>query len=228
VLLFVLPSDQPKVKVEAPFTPVNAIDERPVVPEQSASSVASGRSRISFAVLAAEPVTPFLNEPVVVVPVPPRVAVIGGPRLKVVEPGLKWVAAAVVVPVEVYLVVMVPAENPVSSEAQVVPTGAVTTLDPLAPVMVTPLWVRPLLATRLLAVMWVVNLTGTVEGVLRKIGGEMVIVPFICPVSVPAKVTGVVAAPLGPLPTMMAALGNASAAAANAIFLNFMWLSPSP
>jgi hypothetical protein len=76
--------------------------------------------------------------------------------------------------------------------------------------------------------MWVVNLTGTVDGVLSLIGGEIVIVPLMSPVSVPAKVTGVVAAPLGALPTMMAALGNASAAAANAIFLNFMWLSPSP
>ena len=96
-----------------------------------------------------------------------------------------------------------------------------TTLEPLAPVMVTPICVRPLLATRLLSVVWVANLMGTVEAVFV-IAGVMVIEPFRFPVSVPAKVTDVVTASLGALPAMMAALGNASAAAANAKFLSFM------
>jgi hypothetical protein len=208
------------VKVEAPFTPVNVIDVRPV--EQDMVSCARVWSMISFAVLAAEPVVPFLNEPAVVVPVPPRVAVSGVERLTVVLPGWNLVGAAFP-PVEVYVVVMVPAGSPVvCSVVQLVPMGAMTTLDPLAALMVTPFWVRPFEATSLLAVVWMVNLIGTVEAV-RVIAGEMVMEPVMFPLSVPAKTTGVMTAPLGPLPaTMTAAAGKASADAANATFLSFM------
>jgi hypothetical protein len=169
-------------------------------------------------------VVPFLNEPVVVVPGPPSVAVIGGPRATVVEPGLNFVAAAApAVGVVVYLVVMTPDGSPlVARVVQSIPAGAVITLVPLAPVMVTPFCVRPMLATRLLAVTWVVNLVGTVEGVLRLSPGEIVIEPFRLPLSVPAKTTGVVAAWLGPLAAIRAAPGTARVAAANAMFLSFM------
>ncbi len=74
----------------------------------------------------------------------------------------------------------------------------------------------------MLPVTWVVNLVGTVEGVLRVSPGEIVIEPVRCPLSVPAKTTGVVAAPLGPLAAITALAGNANAAAANAKFLSVM------
>jgi hypothetical protein len=218
----VLRSDQPKVKVDVPDFPVNAMDVSPPVAWQAVSSCASVSSRTKVAVVAAEPVVPFLNEPAVVVPVPPNVAVVGGPAATVVEPGLNLVGAAVLVPVEVYMVVMTPDGMPLASVKQSAPAGTVIVLVPLAAVIVTPFCVRPLLATRALAVTWVVNLVGTVEGVLKLSPGEIVIEPVRCPVSVPAKTTGVVAASLGPLAAITAAAGNARAVAANAMSLNFM------
>jgi hypothetical protein len=67
-----------------------------------------------------------------------------------------------------------------------------------------------------------VNVVGTVDGVLRLSPGEMLIEPVRCPLSVPAKTTGVVTAPLGALPAIETAAGNASADAANAMILSFM------